>query len=228
MKYFKLSLVFVLVAITLLVGMQSTAHALQLGFNDYTNPVFYVNDNSPQDSNSLVGVITYSGPIGANWIVNVTTGISKPILGSADAPQLDLNSVNVTSASGGHLRFGLVDSGYNGPTSGGVAGPFTWEVGGTTSGSISFDAFGNPSNTDQFIGTIFGSLGPFSGGAYSGTVSGSFSATGPFALGIIADITHTGGGATSFDVGVSVPEPMSLLLLGCGLVGLCAVRRKRS
>jgi hypothetical protein len=68
--------------------------------------------------------------------------------------------------------------------------------------------------------------GLFGPGAFSLTTSTTFSlGGGPFSLTEIVDIAHPGGGAniTSFD-SVSrvepVPEPTTLLLLGCGLFGL--------
>ena len=216
----------VIVVLAILLGVQSTSHALTLGFNDFVSPVFYVTDNQAGvDINPLVGVITYSGPIG-NWIVNVTTGLSKPVIGTAGAPQIDLNSVNVTTTLAGHLRFGMVDSGFTGPISGGSAGPFTFAVGGTTQGTVFFDAFGEDANTEGFTGSIFANLGPFISGAFSGTTQGGFNATSPFSLGIIGDITHVGAGSTSFNASLSVPEASALILLGSGLIGLVGLRRK--
>ncbi len=41
------------------------------------------------------GVATSNGILG-NWVVNVTIGITYPLLGSTTQPLLDLNSVNVS------------------------------------------------------------------------------------------------------------------------------------
>jgi len=207
-----------------LLAFQSNSHALTIGFNDFIDPIFYVTDGSSDDSNSLTGAVTFNGTIGT-WTVNVTTGLSKPILGSATSPEMDLNSINVTSTSGGHLRFGVVDSGFTGPT----AGTYSFLVGGTTQGSVFFDVFTDATNSETFIGTIFASDGPFSGGAFSDTKSGSFNVvTTPFSLGIIADITQTGTGSTSFNAELQVvPLPPYLILLGSGLLGLVGLRRFR-
>ena len=229
MKTLRLLAISAMVVIAVLMGIKSTSHALTLGFNDFDNPSFYVADNSGSDINPLTGVVTFSGPIGA-WLVNVTTGISKPIIGSEAAPQIDLNSVNVTTgAAGGHLRFGVVDSGFTGPIQGGVAGPFNFGVGGTTSGTVFFDIFGNDANAEDFGGVVFATLGPFSTFVFSGETSGSFNATAPFSLGMVADVTHTGPATTSFDANLSgkVPEPISLILLGSGLAGAGLYRRFR-
>ena len=232
MKTLRFLVISAMVGVALLLGIQSTSHALTLWFDDFSSPMFSVADGSAQDSNNLPGVVTFIGSIGT-WTINVTTGVSKPQIGDAANPQLDLNSVNVTTEAAGHLRFAVVDSGFTGPISGGVAGPFDFGVGGTTQGTIFFDIFGDATNAENFGGVTFATSGPFSGPpvAFSGLASGSFAAgPGPFALGIIADVTHTGAASTSFDAalqGGKVPEPMSLILLGGGLAGVGLYRRLR-
>lgn len=61
-----------------------------------------VSDNGGGDINALSGVVTFSGAVG-DFIVNTTTGITKPILGSATVPILDLNSINVNGNNAGTI-----------------------------------------------------------------------------------------------------------------------------
>jgi hypothetical protein len=55
----------------------------------------------PGDVNPMVGAVTFLGSVGT-FLLNVGTGITKPILGSALNPSMDLNSVDVSSASETH------------------------------------------------------------------------------------------------------------------------------
>src|SRR5262245_38290472 len=86
-------------------------------------------DLSPQS-----GVILFSGAI-AGWNLNITSGFSKPFLGSEIEPWLDLNSANFSSLEGGVLNLWLTDTDF-GPHSN--AAHVLAAIGGTTFGTVTF------------------------------------------------------------------------------------------
>ena len=218
------------IVLGLVVGFQTTCHAsLALSLSDGLNTVIIV-DGSLGDANPLAGVVTFVGAVGTNWIANVTTALSYPVMGTQAFPEIDLNSVNVTGTGGGTLVIRASEVDYTGIINNGLAG-FNLDVGGTTSGTVSYGLFLDDSN--QLFGGIGGnpvaSLGPFSGPSFSGNTSGYAAATDPFSLILEASITHgAAGGDTSFDLKTTaVPVPSTVILLGSGLAGIGIVARKR-
>src|SRR4051812_33039175 len=104
-------------------------------------------DNGVGDANPLVGAVTYIGAVG-EFGLNVTTGISRPILGGGVLPDMDLNSVEVkfSGTKADTLTIMLTDTGWN-PTL--TPTLLTQEVGGTKAGSIgavTFNSFIDPAN----------------------------------------------------------------------------------
>jgi hypothetical protein len=175
----------------------------------------------------LDGLIPF-GPGVGNFTVNVGVGISKPQLGSAFKPRLDLSSYD-SSTRAGTIVIKMTDTGFTSP-----AGAAFLSIGGTTDGTITYKAYWDPSNaefgTAHQIGSTmsFGPGGlnfPFSGGQTIGGIGGLT----PFSLTQIITITHTGSAirATSFNAGLLVPEPSSIALLFVGLAGLAATLRRR-
>ena len=160
------------------------------------------------------GAILFAGSVGV-FNVNVSTGLSDPVLGTPTAPHMDLNSVN-NSTAGGTLIIEFFDEDVEGS---GLTS-YSMHIGGTTSGTVTYQAFAD--------GTLIDTLGPFGGPSFSGDGSGSvLVANSPYTLMQVVTITHTGAGVSSFDAELVAPEPASLALLGLGLVGVGVGARRR-
>ena len=167
-------------------------------------------DNGPGDINPLVGAIAWNGVIGV-WDINLDQGLTKPIMGDATHPAMDL-SFSAHSSAGGTLQLLFVDSGFT------FSGGGTEGIGGTAGHTV--DSFININGTHVIHN------GPFGPGAFSGTVSGSLSLSALDLLALEVDITHTGSQLTTGDESLTTPDSGSAVaLLGIALAGIEGMRR---
>ena len=239
-RHIKFNASWYLLVIVAVLGLafSSSVEALQIKLWDGgLNTVIVADEGIGDAAAGIIGAVTYSGIVGV-FIVNVSTGVSKPVIGSAQAPTMDLSSLDISSTiapAGAFLQVSVTDDDF-GPMSPGLTG-FKTGIGGTTQGNVTLDAYFDTANQEfqitgptvtQFahIGPLFGDKGnAFSGSdLFAGTPSKS-----PFSITMVTTVIHGSEVKTSsFDANINpTPEPGTILLLGLGLLGLGIISRKK-
>jgi hypothetical protein len=191
--------------------------------------------------------VTYMGAVG-DYNVNFTAGISSVSSTTPYSVDMDLSSLDMTTTGdgGSPLTITLSDTDFSFPDQVGNNELVSGVVGGTVPGgsSVTFQSWVNPDNAALGAGGAIpgGSVPVYmpiasitnAGSAPAGfTASGQtvFVDAGAFSLFSQATIEIPSGSPSpiSFDLELDptpTPEPVSLTLLGSGLAGLAALRRR--
>ena len=180
---------------------------------------------------SPVGTVSVSGA--TSDVIYAFSGYSKPTLGSAEKPMLDLFSLSLTnsSTSATDVDVWLTDTGFSGhSTPVGLLSAYGGTL--TGGGSAQFWSYVDSGNVPYSTGTLLQNSplitasGSFGGDSYS-----SQTLTSPFSLTLHAHFKlGAGTSITSADQSISVPEPSVLGMVGLGLlmVGLMGLRFRQA
>lgn len=201
-------------AFALSVQSARAAASLEL-FDGFTT--ITIMDGSGLDASAAPGVIIFNGVIGV-WDINVSTGLTKPIIGSPSNPQMDLNSID-HSTGPGFLRIRFTDTGF-------IASPgsATAAIGGTQgNGDVRFRTYQNL--------TLLTDSGVLASTPFMNSASAPVTVAAPYALTEEVIINHTAAGVTSWDASLEVtfvPEGDTLFaMLGLAAVGGAFALRRR-
>ena len=197
--------------------VQSVNAIPTLTLSDGTTTII-VTDGSAMDKSSIAGAVVFDGIFG-NLSFNVSTGLTKPLSGTASAPSIDLNAV-VMATGATTLTITFSETGFTA-----FPGILTGDVGGTIApgGSLTNIVMQNALNLVT--------NGPFGPGAFSGSGSAALIDGAPYSLTQTAILTFGArGGMTSFDAAGTVPPSvpdggMAVTMLGIGLLAVGAASR---
>ncbi len=187
---------------SLILFAMSASAALQLKLSDGTVAgTVVITDEGPGDAFPGEGIIQYIGPVGDKWVVDVSTGVSKPVLGSPASAHLDLGSSHVSDEANAHLTVELTDTDFFG------AGTAVANFSGTTDGVLSWKTFVDAANAPFGHGTLVTSQGPFGPPGFFDLASNNVALAGPYSVSYEVTIDHASPGRSSFNADFSISPP---------------------
>jgi hypothetical protein len=179
-----------------------------LGLRAEADPVLIVSDGVNSS-----GVITLTGGSGTyvnedfsgSWSVVITTGESKPVIGSATSPNMELDIVATSLGSTNPLTVTLSDNNF-GPIAGNnLVAQFIGQAFGGVGDVLTFNTYSDANNSLAALTsplTTSGNMTPDSGGQYLSTTTNSVSLSGPFSL---SEVVRLGGAqAATYSLSVNL------------------------
>ena len=188
-----------------------------------------VADNSLNDSSTLPRVVSFAGPVG-NFPVTTSTGLTKPILGSAAHPSIDVLSAQVSSPfSNAVIEIAFSDTDFSSP---GPTITLPSLIGRTTTGSIRHQTFASLSNSLFSTDILISDSGVMGPGGFLLSDYATIAMQGDYSLTTIVTVTHGASSInSSFNATVEISEPTLISLTTLSgllfIAGFSAQRRQR-
>ena len=198
--------------------------AAELSLYDGVNPLITVTDNGPGDFDPVTGSVLLVTNVGV-WNLAISSGLTKPVTGSATDPLMDVN-IQANSTAAGSLRLVFSDNGF-GPAAGTLEATITGHLTAGAPATASYDVWGDPANVVGATVVHIAGTGtlPFPIGA---TASGALSLGAPFSLTQVEQIVASGPTFVNSDATFTViPEPSPLGLAAFGLATSTLMRLRR-
>jgi hypothetical protein len=210
-----------------LVGLANWVNAAPtLTISNGANPLITVVDNGAGDLSSLTGVVAVVTNVGV-WNLVINVGETKPALGSITNPVMDL-AIQASSTAAGTLTLTFSDNGFaltNGVLSASLSGHVVSGAGET----VGYFVYDDPGNVVGNTITQVTGIGPGPLPISTTTIPETFALAAPYSLTQVVDISTDGPSSNSIDASFQllIPEPSTIALVGLGLVGALAIRRRK-
>lgn len=224
---YKMSML-VLVIGVLLLGIAPNVHALSmLRLSSGADTIDIQDQDFDYDASSGLGLVTWIGSVG-NFGITLTSGITKPTIGSATDPKMEIISFDATylGSGGGTLDVEFSEMDFALPATG-----WSTSIGGTSDGTVTIETWLDNSNTLFGTATQLASLGTYTGPHFSGTFDTNLTTppSDPYSLTTHVTIIHANANeTTNFGTKLTtIPDPAAVFLLGSAcLIGFSGLRRK--
>jgi hypothetical protein len=197
---------------------------------DGVNPLITVSDNGPGDQSSVTGAIIVQTNVGV-WALTINTAVTKPLVGSATSPVMDIN-LQAFSTAAGMLSLTFSDNNF-GPAMGTVNASMSGNTVIGPTANAGMTVWGDQNNVVGGNSTFITTMGPSPLSSLFQASTGPLTLNAPYTLTENTTVTSFGASIVNVDASFNVtpvPEPGLPVLSAMGFAGwlLFRVRNRRA